>query len=433
MILRLLSVLVLSAPVIFVTLWFSDNSGQVAVEWLGWRIETNVPVFLVVLLAIFVVLFLIEHGLSTIASLPIRLRSTRKAKGVEKGLAALVASLDAAAAGDSEMGRRLGAEAARHLGSADLAQRLDRLMPKPVEPPQPPKGTKKAGMREAGIGGFFRRLTGRKTLSAHPPESPAPSPSKAPLPRMPAAASPPPPVAPASTPLDEAGLDLAVQAGDWSRALELIDAAVPCPLHWRAMILTAQANTLVLSAPDQARAVTEQAVTADPSFLPAIELALRLDVAANRRAQAEELLSKIWPQTPSFRFLELCTPLWAGEKGEACIARVDALVKSNPDHPESHLAKGAAAMAAGHWGPARLHLVAAIKASPSARAFQLMSTVEEKDGGDAAAIRMWLRRAGDAANGSAWRCAQCGTDHSEWAILCPSCSAIGKIERAGKG
>jgi uncharacterized membrane-anchored protein len=451
MILRLFTLLLLSTPVIFATLWFSDNPGQVSLDWLGWRVETNVPVFLVALLAVFVALFIVERGLAVTAGLPVKVRRTRRVKGLEKGLAALVDALDAAAAGDVDNGRRLGAEAARQLERPDLAARLDRLMPRPAPPALPDAAAVKPAeasrpaarsrqmppLPPPSAGGMLSRLFGgRRHVPprpfAEPPRpavppaaertsaTPQPQPQPQIQPSLPATPEP-------SATLDEAALAEKVRAGAWDEALSLAQGDIPAALRWRALILTAQADAEAAADPDRALALARQAVTADPAGRAAALLALRLAVAAGERRQAEAILAALWPHAPSLDYLHVVAPLWAGESASARAARLEALVRSNPQHPESHLAEGSAAVEAAQWGAARRHLVAAIKAAPDARAFRLMIAVEEQDGADAQAIEMWRRREAEALAVARWHCTACAAESRDWGAVCPACSAVGTL------
>ena len=427
MILRLLSLLVVSAPVIFVTLWFSGNPGQVVLDWLGWRVETNVPIFLVMLLVVFVVLFVVEQCVASLAALPVRLRSSRRAKGMEKGLTALIECLDAAATGYIETGRRLGAEAVRHLHRPDLAERLDRLMPRPASSPEPAAATssvKSPGRKRNWWGRLFAIKPRLMPLPPRgrpmtPPVT-APSVSSA---MSASVASPPPAPLPVSA-LDEAALIAAIQAGEWESALSLVGESYPT---WRNLVLLGQAVTLAATVPQQARDLVGQVIADDPAQLAGIQLALRLDVAAGNRSAAETVLLGIWPHSPSFRLMTLSAPLWSDADADTRAAFVTALAKTNPDHAASHLILGEQAVFARQWGAARLHLVAAVKAAPSAVAYRLMALVEEQDGGDAAAIDMWKRLEGNAPAAETWHCQACGGVTEDWGLVCPQCAAVGKL------
>ena len=419
MFLRLLSLVLVSAPIILATLWFSGNPGQVVLEWLGWRIETNVPILLLVLLVVFAVLFVIEQGVSSLTSLPGRLQRSRQAKGVERGLSALIESLDAAAAGDVENGRRLAAEAVRHLHRPDLAERLDRLMPRPVA-----SAIASSAKTPAKKKSLWAKMTMRKPQFV--PRVPSP-PTAAVKPVVPTQVPAPPVPVPETVPEqqpDLSGLIAAIELADWDKATELAGAASS---KWKQVVQLGHATALAATQPQQARQLAGQVLAADPANLAAVRLAVRLGVASGDRDDVESVLKALWCIRPTFDMLTIAAPLWGDAAASDRLRWIETLVKSNPEHADSHLALGAQAVADGQWGAARLHLVASIKAKPSLAAFQLMMQVEEKDGADNAAIEMWRRRAADAAPSAHWRCGTCDGLVAEWSATCPHCAAVGTL------
>ena len=404
MLLRLLSLVLLSAPVIVATLWFSGNPGQVVLEWMGWHIETNIPILLLVLLVVFVVLFMVEHGLTSLTTLPGRWRRSRQVKEMERGIGLLIDALDAAAAGDVENGRRLGGESARHLRRPDLAQRLDRLMPRPAPSPAAVPEGKGAKAKPA----WWKRFSRKKPVLPPPrrsvplPVEPAPIPEIA----VPVAAVAPPPEPPAPSAFDGVAFD---------------------GVAFDSAALLAQAAALVPTDPAQARQLLDQVLTAMPGHKGAAHLALALDGAAGNKDQARSVLLQLWRVKPSYALLQQAAPLWAGEAAAAQSAWLQRLVKTNPDHADSHLALGAAAVAAQQWGPARLHVVAAIKAAPSVTAFGLMAEIEQREGTDPAAAALWQRRIAEAPPPSQWQCSACGAVAQDWTASCPQCTSIGTL------
>ncbi|HIJ38428.1 MAG TPA: hypothetical protein HPP80_05970 [Rhodospirillaceae bacterium] len=421
MLLRLvLFLLIFATPVALSTLWFMDHPGSVQVDWLGWQVETSIPVLLLVLLA----LFLAQAGLvrlaALLADLPTRLGQSRRLKDREKGMKALLAALDAAHAGDVGTGRQQAADAARFLGSSGLAARLDRLMPRPPVPSPasgdstPVKLGRRLGlMARLAMMAPSRRQPAAKLSPTLPPEMPPPPP-------------PPPVVAPVVS-LDEEPFFTLVRAADWEGALVWIDQAITA--DGLASAPAARFRALVLLAKGQA----EDALLADPGFLPAARQRIARDLAAGRTAEAEATLGEFWQKRPAAPLLAAAAGLWDGLDGAGRLARIESLIKTQPNHLESHLAAGAAAVAAGQWGLARRHLVAALKITPDLRAIRLMAEVEEKENGDAAAVAIWQRKEADAQPAPIWHCGACGAEAPDWAAVCAGCGAVGSIDWGARG
>ncbi|MBF0394238.1 MAG: hypothetical protein HQL38_16295, partial [Alphaproteobacteria bacterium] len=143
-----------------------------------------------------------------------------------------------------------------------------------------------------------------------------------------------------------------------------------------------------------------------------------------RHDEAAAVLAETWRHAPSRLLLAAAEPA-DGDAGSRLRHR-ESLVAGNPDHCESHLAVGEAAVAAEQWGLARRHLVAAAKAVSDRRVFGLMAEVEERETGDQTAAAMWHRREGTAPLPH-WHCGACGAEVADWAPLCPSCDAVATI------
>ena len=114
------------------------------------------------------------------------------------------------------------------------------------------------------------------------------------------------------------------------------------------------------------------------------------------------------------------------------VKAVEALIRRNPEHPESRLLLALTALDAGLTGRARGALEAVVRSGRAdRRAFMALSELEDAEKGDTpdarAAQAHWLREAANAAPEPRWRCGQCGTDHAAWAPLCSACGTVGPI------
>lgn len=417
MLARLIILLVLVSPVVIGTLWFSDNPGAVRIEWLGWQVDTNISVLLLSLLLLFSALLSLYRLSAVLADLPARFGHSRKARVQEKGMAALLAALDAVAAGELGEGRQHGAEAAKLLRSPALASSLDRLMPRPATPPPPPAEVKQDQAKKRPKGTA-------KEMAAAPPPSPPPAPPSLPVTVIHA----PPPVD------DPTLFHEKLRTAAWDEALALVEAAlvsgaISPPTAARRRAATELARAMAEEDQENSLRLAREAVKTDADFLPAALHLLRLHVAAGRGAEAESVLASAWKHTPSGLLLEACRVLWTGDDAAARLGRLERLAENNPNHQESHLAIGEVAVAAERWGLARRHLVAAAKAAPNAAASRLMAVVEEQETpGTANAALVWRRKEAEAPPPPAWRCGACGAVQAEWSVTCSACSAVMTVD-----
>jgi HemY protein len=427
MILRLVILLIFVSPVVLATLWFSDNAGIVQVEWLGWRVDTNMPVLLGMLLAVFLVLSGLSRLSALVAELPAKLGKSRQARGREKGMSALLAALDAAEKGEVGDGRRLGAEAARLLNSPELAARLDRLLPRPPVPPTPltPQPQKSKG-----------RIFTKQPVTPPPPELVEKGTLVAKIPPVvnKPVAVPAAPTAPSEA--DVAAFAAMIRQGEWDAAQAWIGEAVPAgrlspvvAARWRAVTLAGQALGEFPGDPVRSSRLAREAMAADHSFLPAILHVLRLEVSQGRREEAEAVLANAWRIAPDRVLLDACSPLWCDEDLDGRLKRLEALAEIVPHHPGGHLAAGEAAVAAQKWGIARRHLMAALKIVPDALGCRLMAEIEEREpGGSARAAEVWRRREREAPSEHGWVCGTCGAVTLEWSACCPACGGVATVE-----
>ena len=425
MLLRLIVLLIFMSPVVLATLWFSDNAGTVQVEWLGWHVDTNVPVLLGILLAVFMLFSGLTRLSALVADLPAKLGKSRQARGREKGMLALLAALDAAESGDVGDGRRLGAEAARLLDSPELAARLDRLIPRPAAPPA-------ATLRpEPAKGRLFAKKPPAPPVVEREPSPPV------------KAAPPPAPVAVVETPAapadpsaeDAAAFAAKLRDGEWAAAQACIDATLSAgrlspalAARWRAVVLEGQACLDSQDDPARSLRLAREALAADPGFLPAALHVLRQEVSEGRRSEAEAVLAAVWRSAPARILLETCSPLWREDDAESRLKRLEALAEWAPHDPEGHLAAGEAAVAAAKWGVARRHLMAALKIAPDALGCRLMAEIEDKEPGGAERAEIWRRREREAAAAPTWVCEACGATSGSWAPYCSACAAGAAIQ-----
>ena len=414
MLLRLLTLLLMSAPVIVATLWFSGNPGQVVLEWMGWHIETSIPVFLLFLLVVFSLLFLVEHGLVSVASLPRKWRQSRQAKESERGLTILEQALDAAAAGDGMLARTLLNDAAKSLRRPDLLVRLERVLPK--ETLTRAESAQAVGAKDTRRQGWWRFGTKAKAIkkAALPAGLP---PKKRDLPQVPQAE--PPALDPVPAQVDSQLLAAALQAANWDEATVLVADAAP---QWRDMVVLARARHALTQDPAAVLPMIQPLLQRDQDVPAALELALRAAVALGDGNEAWAILPRLWRVAPSAHWV--AAVLSVPGQGADGMTKVQTLVQSCADDPESLLALGLAAVAAEQWGRARIHLVAAIKGKPNALAFQTMLKVEEHDHGSEAEISLWQRRLAECNDPARWICRECGAQSPQWEALCPQCGCL---------
>jgi HemY protein len=386
---RAILILVVLAAGVALALWLADVGGSVEVRvgdtWIG----VGMPIALLVLTLGFLLLHGVLSFFGAMRRVPGRVRVRRAERRRTEGDAAVTRALVALGAGTAEAARLEVRKARAALG--DTPQVL--LLTAEAE---------RLSGREDAAADAFRALAERGD----------------------------------SRFLGLRGLlRQAMARGDWDAALALAreaEAAQP----GAAWVREAPRAGLALAAaeqepePNRAAELEREAFQADPAFAPAaLAHARRLrEGGSPRRARA--VLQQAWASSPH---PDLSGPYLEDEPDPLMrVKAVEALVRRNPDHPESRLLLARTALDAGLTGRARGVLEALVQSGRAdRRAYLLLSELEEAEKGDTPDARSaqahWLRDAAGAAPEPRWRCGHCGTDHAAWAPLCSACGTVGQI------
>lgn len=204
-------------------------------------------------------------------------------------------------------------------------------------------------------------------------------------------------------------LDLQARAGDWEGALKTLAIArqhdhvdAKAALRRRAVLLTAEAQGLEETDPDQALHLATEAQRLVPSLIPAAEIAGRILASKGEARRAGRTILKTWKLAPHPDLALVYAHATPGESPKERLARVKYLASYNPDNIESHIAVANAAIEAQAWDEARMALAPYLGDRPSARICTLMARIEAGEFGDRGREREWLARAVRAPRDRAW-------------------------------
>jgi HemY protein len=118
---RIILFLVLIALAAAGAAWVADQSGDVALTWGGWRVETSLPVFALAFGVAIVAAMLLWTSLSALWRTPGRIRRARRERRHARGRHAITHGLLAIGHGDSVSARAHADVARRHAGQDPLA------------------------------------------------------------------------------------------------------------------------------------------------------------------------------------------------------------------------------------------------------------------------------------------------------------------------
>jgi HemY protein len=376
--------------------WVADRPGEVAVSWLGYRVETSLLVAAVAVATLAMLIVLAwSVGLFLLRS-PGRIAAARQSRRRRQGQQAISRGLIAIGAGDARAAKKHAGEAGRVAPAEPLALLLAA------------QTAQLHGDRAGAEASFLEmadhpetRLIGLRGLyvEARRRDDPAAARGFA----EEAAKS-----APALPWAGQAVLEFRCADGDWDGALKILDrnlqnALVDKPTwrRHRAVLMTARALALEATDRETAKTLALEAIRLAPDLVPAAALVGRLLADGGEIRKAGRIIEAAWRLNPHPDFAEIFAHLRIADSARERLARVEALVRQPPGHPEGRLALARAALDAREFAAVRGALEPLI-AEPTQRVCMLMAELEEVEHGDTGRAREWMARALRAARDPAW-------------------------------
>ena len=374
--------------------WVADRPGEIAITWMGYRVETSVIVGAFAVAAIVLIILMVWSVLRAILRSPEQVSLFFRHRRALKGYLAISRGLIAVGAGDLGLARRSAADAARlspgdplallltaqsaqMAGDSISAERAFRDMSARDD-------TKLLGLRGLYIEAQRRDDQNAARLAAEE------------------AAKAQPGVVWAGLAL----LEYHCAAKDWMGALDALDhmkSALDKPDYRRkrAVLLVARAQALEDIDRDTSRALVLESVRLAPDLVPAAALAGRRLSEAGDVRKARKILEAAWAINPHPDIAESYANLRLGDSARERLARMQKLAEKVPGQLEGALAVARAALDAREFATARTALAPYVSA-PTRRVATLMAEIEEADQGDQGRVREWMARAMRASGDPAW-------------------------------
>jgi HemY protein len=376
--------------------WIAEQTGDVVLSWGGYRVQTTLPVFMLVLGIVVVAAMMMWAVLRGVWRTPARMRKSRRERRQARGRHAITQGLLAIGHGDSTAAR-VHAEAARkhaahdplalllHAQSAQLdgdregAQRAFRAM------------AEREDTRLLGLRGLF--------IEAQRADDPVAAVMVAEEALK---------LSPSSSWASHAVLGFCCAKGDWAGALKILDNNQSAGLidkatyrRQRGVLLTARALELEKVDRDLARESVMEAVRLAPTLVPAAVLASKFESEAHQIRRSMRLVETAWLAQPHPDLADAYAHVKLGDSARQRLVRVETLAAKMPGHIEGALAIARAAIDASEFTKAREALAPFI-AAPTQRVALLMAEIERTEHGDSGRARAWTLRAVRALHDPAW-------------------------------
>jgi HemY protein len=376
--------------------WVAEQTGDVALSWGAWRVQTTLPVFVLALGITVVAAMMLWAILRTLWRTPERLRRGRRERRQARGRNAVTQGLLAIGQGDSTAAR-MHAETARKLaandplalllhaqsaqldGDRDGAQRAFRAM------------AEREDTRLLGLRGLF--------IEAQRADDPVAAVM---------AAEEALKLSPSSSWASQAVLGFCCARGDWAGALKILDNNQSAGLidkatyrRQRGVLLTARALEFEKSDRDLSRASVTEAIKLAPTLVPAAVLASKFESEAHQVRRSMRIIETAWLAQPHPDLADAYAHVKLGDSARQRLVRVQTLAVKAPGHIEGALAIARAAIDASEFKVAREALAPFI-AQPTQRVAMLMAEIERTEHGDSGRARAWTLRAVRALHDPAW-------------------------------
>ena len=374
--------------------WVADRPGDVAVTWMGYRVETSLMVAALAVGALVILIMIVWSIMRGILRSPEQVSLFFRHRRAMKGYLAISRGLIAIGSGDLRIARKAADEATRLSPGDPLALLLAA------------QSAQMAGDRGTAGRAFYEmtrhdntRLLGLRGLYI---EAQRRDDSAAARRVAEEAAKMQPSLAWAG----QAVLDDRCAAADWTGALEALEhmkggLEKADYRRKRAVLLTARALALDDIDRDASRAAVLEAVKLAPDLVPAAALAGRRLAETGDQRRAGKILNAAWKINPHPDIAEAYANLRFGDTARARLTRMQTLADKVPGQLEGALAVVRAALDAREFGIARAALAPYLSA-PTRRTATLMAEIEEAEHGDEGRVREWMGRAMRASGDPVW-------------------------------
>jgi HemY protein len=393
---RVLVFLFVVAAAAWGAVWLAERPGDVAITWMGWRLETSVMVALAAVTTLVVSVLIAWSILRGLWRTPRLLATRHRNRRAARGRLAVTHGLVAIGSGDASAAKRYANEAQRLLGEEPLALLLNA------------QAAQLAG-DTGGADRAFRRMAARedtKLLGLHGLYIEAQRRDDMKTARQAAeeAARAEPSLAWAG----QAVLEFRARERDWEGALAALERNYGSDLvdktHYRrtrAVLLTARALSRDDADRATAKTLVQEAVKLCPGLVPAAALAGRLAAEDGEARRAAKVIEAAWKVEPHPDLAETYAHLRPGDSARDRLSRMQTLARLSPDHAESKIAVARAAIDAREFVVAREALTA-LAARPTQRVAKLMAELEDIESGDHGRAREWMGRALIAPRDPSW-------------------------------
>ena len=401
--------------------WLADRPGTLVLDWQGRIIETSVFRFVVILALLVAFTTLAISIIRSIWRSPATVGQLITRRREQRGLEALSSGLIAIGSGDATLARKSADQARKQLPNEPLTLLLraqsaqlqgdtaaSRRM---FESMLGSRDTEPMGLR-----GLYLEATreGESVAAAQFADRALKLNPKLEWPA-------------------QALFDLQCKTRDWAGALETV---VTARKHGhidkriadrrRAVLLTAQAQSLEDDQADKALELAQEAHGLAPDLVPAAAIAGRVLASRGQTPKAAKIIQRTWKASPHPDLATAYAFARVGDSPSDRLGRMQALAKLSPMSSEGSIALAATAIDAREWDAARAALEPLLENRLTPRVCTLMARIEGEGANNTGKVREWLARAVNAPRDPVWTAD--GVVSNTWAPVSPVTGALDAFE-----
>ena len=421
---KTLSFFVLLTLIGFAASFVRGEQGLVIIDWLGYKIEGTVGVFIGFILGLVIIFYMVFRLVLAIKGAPKRIVIANQDWKRQRGYKALTQGMIAVAAGDAPEAKRLSIKAEKLLSEPSLTMLLS------AQAAQLSGDEKAAGRffkamteepetRYLGLSGQLRQALqdGDHSNALHLAEEASN-------------------LNPKTDTVSSTLFDLQIKDKDWKSAGETVrkleKAKIINPAesqrHQAILLFQESLNDNEEGKIEKATQKAKKAFTLSPDFTPNIVQYAELLHRSGKRRKAVAVIEESWVINPHPNLVNTLKELAFGAGTEEIMRTVEKLSNYNTHHIESHLAIASAAISARMLKEAREHIEAIPQFEKSARACRYMAEIAEIDSSDTNVAKNWLRKAAAADPDPAWICRQCKEILENWVPTCDNCEKFDTLD-----
>ncbi|MEM1287758.1 MAG: heme biosynthesis HemY N-terminal domain-containing protein [Pseudomonadota bacterium] len=395
--LRVLAFLVVVAALGSGFAWLAERPGTVSIDWMGFQIEISAMAAMVAFVGLIFAIMIAWWLLKSIIRSPQMMGGYFSARRRDKGYAAVSDGLVAAGSGDAAATQKFAKAANKYLPGSPLTRVLSASSADLNEDKQAKRICYRKMLDEPKT-----QLLGLRGLYLDAVEEDDEEAAR----HYAAQAAA---LAPSLAWAGVAQFEDQVQRADWAAARTALERNLGARIvtrkqrnRLRAVLLTAEALDLEAGQPETARELAAEAHKLAADLVPAAAICGRLLIRANKMTQASKVLEASWKLQPHPEIAEVYLYVRPGDAVADRVKRARKLAMLCAHAVEGEMVLSRALLEAGELDEARACLKPFIGDEATQRACLLMAEIEERAGGDTAAVRGWMARALRAKRDPAW-------------------------------